>query len=118
MATWLEITKDAGSANDCTAAVFLIKNDDTAANIPPLPEQPPAPSKMSAAKQMVSTAITSVSSWVKMKARSSQTQDPQDSASQEFEQPRRVDTKRVPRSQRVAGATGAQGAAGARAELF
>jgi hypothetical protein len=113
MAAWLEITEDAANANNCTAAVFFIRNEDTAMNIAPLPEQPPAPSKMSAAKNMVSTAITSVSSWVKMKARSSQTQEPQDLASQENERPRRNDSKRVPRSQRLADATAAQGGAGA-----
>ena len=105
MDAWLEITRnsyDTANLDRYSAAVFLIKNEDTATNMPPLPEQPPAPSKLNAAKKILSSAVSRVSSWVKQKAPSSQTQESQVLGLQEFDRPHRADTKRVPRSQRLA----------------
>jgi hypothetical protein len=105
MDTWLEITKntyDTANVDRYSAAVFLIKNEDTETNMPPLPEQPPAPSKLNAAKKILSSAVSRVSSWVKQKAPSLQTQESQVLGLQEFDRQHRADTKRVPRSQRLA----------------
>jgi hypothetical protein len=114
MATWLEITGSADGAADAncySAAVFFVKNEDAVISMPPLPEQPPAPSQMNAAKMILSNAFSRVSLWAQQKAGLTQPQAPQVLGSQEIPQPRRHDSKRVPRSQRL-GAAEAPGSAG------
>ena len=120
MDTWIHIsggTSGRSDTNHRSSAVFLIKNDDAYRSIPPLAEQPPLPSKMVAAKDILSTAVSRVSTWVterqQAKAHPLQAQE-----LQVQDQPRRGDAKRVPRSQRLAKSDVRVDGAGAFARTF
>ena len=106
MATWLDIVgkpSDLADSDHRCAAVFLVKKEDATVQDPPTPaEQLPPQSKMSAAKDILAAAASRVSSWVQRKARPVQQQEMHVVESQTAEQISRVDTKRVPRSQRLA----------------
>lgn len=111
LATWLEVTQssseNAGIGHQ-SAAVFLVKNDDTCRTLPPLPEL-----QVPHAKSLLSSAISHVSSWVKRSTRTLQSQASNVSEQQVFDKSTSADTKRVPRSQRLGGAAGTLGSAGA-----
>jgi hypothetical protein len=106
MATWLDIVgkpSDLADSNHRSAAIFLVKNEDATVQDPPTPAEQLLPqSKMSAAKDILSAAASRVSSWVHRKARPVQQQDMHGVEAQTADQMRSVDTKRVPRSQRLA----------------
>ena len=104
MDAWMDIsggTSGIADTNHRSSAVFFIKNDDAFRPIPPLAELRPPPSTMDAAKDILSNAVSRVSTWVierqQAKANPLQTQE-----LQVRDEPRRSDAKRVPRSQRLA----------------
>ncbi len=111
MTTWLEISQSASGNNKIghrSAAVFLIKNDDTCRTMPPLPAV-----QVPDAKSVWSAAISQVSSWMKRSERTLQSQESNISEHQVSDESFRAETKRVPRSQRLGTPADALGSAGA-----
>jgi hypothetical protein len=106
MATWLDISRNSSEifeSDSRSSAIFLIKNKDSQVfELPPISQLPVAQSKLDAAKRILSAAASRVSSWVRRKARPMQAQGMQVLETPTASDLQQVESKRIPRSQRLA----------------